>query len=128
MASIEPLPWVPLRNDQEYFDFPLNKNHAVVVVLVDWCGWCTAFEKDGLQGVKDVLMMNGTPLGIANFKDLSVDLQTNKEELKGFPLIKLYHNGKCHQFYKGMRRGNELLAWVQSELNTLEKGARPLAR
>jgi hypothetical protein len=105
-----------LESDQEFFEFPAQHDHSVLIVLADWCGACRNFANTHLEGVKMKFMVEGIPLGIANFANLSTNLQRDKTHLPHFPACWYCRNGQFKELYKGDRSPNAFSDWVQTRM------------
>jgi hypothetical protein len=117
MDSLQDPQYTVLKNDAELLTFPTNHDASMVLVKAHWCGACKDLEQRHLPGIKETLYVNGVPLGIADFKDLSPQMQTNKDLLPSFPSLILFTSRGAHkEHYRGDRSAPVLMDWIHRRL------------
>lgn len=120
-------------NNMDMINSLLNKNTVVVFFTAPWCGHCQRMKPvmDNVFGRFKNHNSNGTLLSVSEneMPRLTVD-----KEIRGFPTIRQYNNGKKVSDYNGMRDEKSLsnyLAKIFNEnlrLRTLNKFRKTLKK
>lgn len=108
---------VELKSDADFHMFGQQYPHAVIIVLKDGCGACVRFKEGHLDGVLRLMQVEGIPVGIANWADLSPQLRGDTSMFKSWPAILYVRNGWPQQpQYLGDRTPAVLVDWVKKRM------------
>jgi protein disulfide-isomerase-like protein len=113
--SEEPSRVEHLTDDSFHKFLKRNRNkHTLVMFYAPWCGHCKAFKPDYTLAADS---LKGT-----NFVLAAVDATEHKKvsdefEIKGFPTIKYFHQGKYIEEYSGARTKQGLLDYFNSKVS-----------
>jgi thioredoxin-like negative regulator of GroEL len=103
-------------NNVRFLNNLLQKNKAVVFFVAPWCGHCKALEPtlNKIMGRFSTSRRDGLLARVSegNIKNLNCD-----KDIRGFPTIRVFNNGKKVKDYEGSRDESSLNSFLASVFN-----------
>lgn len=93
------------------YDQALADNEFVLVEFyAPWCGHCKALAPEYVKAAK-ILEEKGSSIKLAKVDATEENELAEKHEIRGYPTIKFYRNGKAID-YSGGRTADEIVNWL----------------
>jgi thiol:disulfide interchange protein len=98
-----------------------KQKNKLVLFHAKWCGHCRTFMKDWKR-IEVLVKHHGHLINLqteaVESDDPGAKERMSKEQITGFPTIKLYLHNKPHMIYQGERSAEALVKWVEEKIHS----------
>lgn len=105
--------------DDNFHATAKKHDNLLVMFYAPWCGHCTKFKGQYSEASQRVSRDGIGSLGIV---DATVQEKIAQEfQIKGFPTLKLFQNGRLKTEYNGQRTANDVYKFMKTNAPTKKK-------